>query len=103
MERRFRGFRHYVYSCHLRCSSGQKMQLYVKILWNLAKDCVFVLFCSACNLQEKIMRVPYGLNKEFFKYSLFLVFCNRLTTSAVSAGALLVKPTKPKLVFVFIF
>ncbi|KAH0931937.1 hypothetical protein HID58_009054 [Brassica napus] len=40
-------------------------------------------------LQEKIMRVPYGLNKEFFKYSLFLVFCNRLTTSAVSAGALL--------------
>ncbi|KAG2310979.1 hypothetical protein Bca52824_022536 [Brassica carinata] len=40
-------------------------------------------------LQEKIMRVPYGINKEFFKYSLFLVFCNRLTTSAVSAGALL--------------
>jgi len=36
------------------------------------------------------MRVPYGLNKEFFKYSLFLVFCNRLTTSAVSAAALLV-------------
>ncbi|PSR95140.1 UDP-galactose/UDP-glucose transporter like [Actinidia chinensis var. chinensis] len=40
-------------------------------------------------LQEKLMRVPYGENKEFFKYSLFLVFCNRLTTSAVSAGALL--------------
>ncbi|XP_043698582.1 UDP-galactose/UDP-glucose transporter 5B-like [Telopea speciosissima] len=40
-------------------------------------------------LQEKIMRVPYGANKEFFKYSLFLVFCNRITTSAVSAGALL--------------
>ncbi|KAF6148840.1 hypothetical protein GIB67_014211 [Kingdonia uniflora] len=40
-------------------------------------------------LQEKIMRVPYGENKEFFKYSLFLVFCNRLVTSAVSAGALL--------------
>jgi adenosine 3'-phospho 5'-phosphosulfate transporter B2 len=40
-------------------------------------------------LQEKIMRVPYGVNKEFFKHSLFLVFCNRLTTSAVSAGALL--------------
>ncbi|XP_074303553.1 UDP-galactose/UDP-glucose transporter 5B-like [Silene latifolia] len=40
-------------------------------------------------LQEKIMRVPYGQNKEFFKYSLFLVFCNRLMTSAVSAGALL--------------
>ncbi|XP_065869162.1 UDP-galactose/UDP-glucose transporter 5B [Euphorbia lathyris] len=40
-------------------------------------------------LQEKIMRIPYGLNKEFFKYSLFLVFCNRITTSAVSAIVLL--------------
>ncbi|KAG5566862.1 hypothetical protein RHGRI_002418 [Rhododendron griersonianum] len=40
-------------------------------------------------LQEKIMRVPYGENKEYFRYSLFLVFCNRLMTSAVSAGALL--------------
>ncbi|KAF3617316.1 UDP-galactose/UDP-glucose transporter 5B [Capsicum annuum] len=40
-------------------------------------------------LQEKIMRVPYGPNKEYFSYSLFLVFCNRITTSAVSAGVLL--------------
>ncbi|XP_073062097.1 UDP-galactose/UDP-glucose transporter 5B-like [Primulina eburnea] len=40
-------------------------------------------------LQEKIMRIPYGPNKEYFKYSLFLVFCNRITTSAVSAGVLL--------------
>ncbi|KAL1544185.1 UDP-galactose/UDP-glucose transporter 5B [Salvia divinorum] len=40
-------------------------------------------------LQEKIMRVPYGPNKEFFKYSLFLVFCNRISTSAVSAAILL--------------
>ncbi|RXI04448.1 hypothetical protein DVH24_038722 [Malus domestica] len=39
-------------------------------------------------LQEKIMRVPYGDDKAFFKYSLFLVFCNRITTSAVSAGVL---------------
>ncbi|KAK8598441.1 hypothetical protein V6N13_094410 [Hibiscus sabdariffa] len=39
-------------------------------------------------LQEKIMRVPYGVNKEYFTYSLFLVFCNRITTSAVSAGSL---------------
>ncbi|KAF5192211.1 UDP-galactose/UDP-glucose transporter [Thalictrum thalictroides] len=39
-------------------------------------------------LQEKIMRVPYGENKEFFKHSLFLVFCNRIMTSAVSAGFL---------------
>ncbi|KAI4382362.1 hypothetical protein MLD38_008335 [Melastoma candidum] len=41
-------------------------------------------------LQEKIMRVPYGTEKEFFKYSLFLVFCNRITTSTVSAAFLLV-------------
>ncbi|XP_031121565.1 UDP-galactose/UDP-glucose transporter 5B-like [Ipomoea triloba] len=40
-------------------------------------------------LQEKIMRVPYGSNKEYFTYSLFLVFCNRISTSAVSAGVLL--------------
>ncbi|KAL3829140.1 hypothetical protein ACJIZ3_017942 [Penstemon smallii] len=40
-------------------------------------------------LQEKIMRVPYGPEKEYFKYSLFLVFCNRISTSAVSAGVLL--------------
>ncbi|XP_020252594.1 UDP-galactose/UDP-glucose transporter 5B-like isoform X2 [Asparagus officinalis] len=40
-------------------------------------------------LQEKIMRVPYGKNKEYFRYSLFLVFCNRIATSAVSAGSLL--------------
>jgi adenosine 3'-phospho 5'-phosphosulfate transporter B2 len=36
-------------------------------------------------MQEKIMRVPYGAEKEFFRYSLFLVFCNRITTSTVSA------------------
>ncbi|KAL3620631.1 UDP-galactose/UDP-glucose transporter 5B [Castilleja foliolosa] len=51
-------------------------------------------------LQEKIMRVPYGPKKEYFKYSLFLVFCNRITTSAVSAGVLLaskkaVEPVAP--------
>ncbi|XP_062180505.1 UDP-galactose/UDP-glucose transporter 5-like isoform X1 [Phragmites australis] len=40
-------------------------------------------------LQEKIMRVPYGAEKEFFRYSLFLVFCNRITTSMVSALVLL--------------
>lgn len=42
-------------------------------------------------LQEKIMRVPYnnGEVKEYFTFSLFLVFCNRITTSAVSMVALL--------------
>ncbi|GER44685.1 UDP-galactose transporter 5, partial [Striga asiatica] len=42
-------------------------------------------------LQEKIMRVPYGPEKEYFKHSLFLVFCNRIATSAVSAGVLLLR------------
>jgi solute carrier family 35 (adenosine 3'-phospho 5'-phosphosulfate transporter), member B2 len=36
------------------------------------------------------MRVPYGTDKEFFKHSLFLVFCNRITTSTASAIVLLV-------------
>ncbi|KAI4340391.1 hypothetical protein MLD38_025231 [Melastoma candidum] len=40
-------------------------------------------------LQEKIMQVPYGIEKEYFKYSLFLVFCNRIMTCTVSAGFLL--------------
>lgn len=50
-----------------------------------------MLTCRVYFSQEKIMRVPYGENKEYFKYSLFLVFCNRIMTSAVSAGVLLVK------------
>ncbi|KAG0460786.1 hypothetical protein HPP92_021083 [Vanilla planifolia] len=45
-------------------------------------------------LQEKIMRVPYGQDKEYFRFSLFLVLCNRVTTSAVSAGALLISKKK---------
>lgn len=40
------------------------------------------------------MRVPYGAEKEYFKHSLFLVFCNRITTSAVSACSLLVSVCK---------
>ncbi|KAF9605819.1 hypothetical protein IFM89_018644, partial [Coptis chinensis] len=39
--------------------------------------------------EEKIMRAPYGEKKEYFKYSLFLVFCNRIMTYVVSAAALL--------------
>ncbi|KAL0907210.1 hypothetical protein M5K25_025764 [Dendrobium thyrsiflorum] len=41
-------------------------------------------------LQEKIMRVPYGEDKEYFRFSLFLVLCNRIITSAVSGGVLLI-------------
>ncbi|KAJ8768940.1 hypothetical protein K2173_023935 [Erythroxylum novogranatense] len=42
-------------------------------------------------LQEKIMRVPYGANKEYFKFSLFLVFYNRITTSVVSVVVLVAR------------
>ncbi|KAJ3688366.1 hypothetical protein LUZ61_017530 [Rhynchospora tenuis] len=42
-------------------------------------------------LQEKIMAGEYGTgdNKEKFTFSIFLVFCNRITTSTVSATVLL--------------
>lgn len=40
-------------------------------------------------MQEKIMRVPYGDGKEYFRYSLFIVLCNRLLTVAASSIPLL--------------
>ncbi|PON52549.1 UAA transporter [Trema orientale] len=62
-----------------------------KLLWKgiFAVSGIMTTLVAYGVLQEKIMRVPYGVNKEFFKYSLFLVFCNRITTSAVSACFLL--------------
>ncbi|KAF3453815.1 hypothetical protein FNV43_RR04256 [Rhamnella rubrinervis] len=62
-----------------------------KKLWKgvFAVSGIMITLVSYGVLQEKIMRVPYGLNKEPFRFSLFLVFCNRITTSAVSAGFLL--------------
>jgi hypothetical protein len=36
------------------------------------------------------MRSPYGEEKEFFKYSLFIVFCNRLLTCSVCMLIILV-------------
>jgi len=42
-------------------------------------------------LQEKIMRYPYGEDKEYFKYSLFIVFCNRLLTCTVCAVITMVR------------
>ncbi|MBA0707991.1 hypothetical protein Golax_019987 [Gossypium laxum] len=56
--------------------------------WVFAVSGILITLVIYGVLQEKIMRVPYGVNKEYFKYSLFLVFCNRITTSAVSAGSL---------------
>ncbi|KAK8943668.1 UDP-galactose/UDP-glucose transporter 5 [Platanthera guangdongensis] len=59
-----------------------------KLLFSVAGIMLTLLVYGV--LQEKIMRVPYGDDKEYFTSSLFLVLCNRLTTSAVSAGFLLI-------------
>eukprot|EP00243_Klebsormidium_subtile_P008708 TRINITY_DN4180_c0_g1_i3.p1 TRINITY_DN4180_c0_g1~~TRINITY_DN4180_c0_g1_i3.p1 ORF type:complete len:363 (-),score=42.68 TRINITY_DN4180_c0_g1_i3:397-1485(-) len=39
-------------------------------------------------LQERIMKLPYGEEKEYFKFSLFLVLCNRALTCSVCVGLL---------------
>ncbi|XP_002974853.2 UDP-galactose/UDP-glucose transporter 5B [Selaginella moellendorffii] len=41
-------------------------------------------------MQERIIRVPYGSSGEFFQYSLFLVFCNRILTCAFAITVMLV-------------
>ncbi|KAF6258757.1 UDP galactose transporter-related protein [Scenedesmus sp. NREL 46B-D3] len=44
-------------------------------------------------LQERIMTMPYGEgeNAEVFKYSLFLVFCNRAVAATIAAITLVIK------------
>eukprot|EP00775_Hariotina_reticulata_P005422 gene5422-5655_t len=44
-------------------------------------------------LQERIMTIPYGVGDkaEVFKYSLFLVFCNRAVAATIAAITLVVK------------
>eukprot|EP00197_Chlamydomonas_leiostraca_P013869 CAMPEP_0202867492 /NCGR_PEP_ID=MMETSP1391-20130828/9464_1 /ASSEMBLY_ACC=CAM_ASM_000867 /TAXON_ID=1034604 /ORGANISM="Chlamydomonas leiostraca, Strain SAG 11-49" /LENGTH=389 /DNA_ID=CAMNT_0049547541 /DNA_START=127 /DNA_END=1296 /DNA_ORIENTATION=- len=60
-------------------------------------------------LQERIMVEPFGegANKEVFKYSLFLVLCNRLTSCAVAICGLVsngkyseIKPVAPLYTYV---
>jgi adenosine 3'-phospho 5'-phosphosulfate transporter B2 len=43
-------------------------------------------------VQERIMTLPYGVGAEaeVFKYSLFLVFCNRAVTACIAAATLVV-------------
>jgi hypothetical protein len=43
-------------------------------------------------LQERIMTMPYGIgpDAEVFKYSLFLVFCNRVVAASIAAITLVV-------------
>jgi hypothetical protein len=49
---------------------------------------------ARCNshMQERIMTIPYGVGDqaEVFKYSLFLVFCNRSVAATIAALTLLV-------------
>jgi adenosine 3'-phospho 5'-phosphosulfate transporter B2 len=48
---------------------------------------------TACLLlQERIMTIPYGVGEsaEVFKYSLFLVFCNRMVAATIAAITLVV-------------
>lgn len=85
----------YRYNLRLSSHSNQEKIWSNNMLFLYCADLRWLLVCAWLRkfinfLQEKIMTVPYGEKKEYFKYSLFLVFCNRLTTSAVSAGALLV-------------
>ncbi|KAL2632511.1 hypothetical protein R1flu_003990 [Riccia fluitans] len=42
-------------------------------------------------LQERIMKAPYGVEKEFFRHSLFIVLCNRILTSVTTATIVLIK------------
>ena len=42
-------------------------------------------------LQERIMTQPFGAGKEYFKYSLFLVLCNRMLTVTLALGLLLAR------------
>ncbi|KAK9815558.1 hypothetical protein WJX72_005709 [[Myrmecia] bisecta] len=41
-------------------------------------------------LQERIMTEPYGTEGEVFKFSFFLVLCNRLLTASLAVACLLV-------------
>lgn len=57
--------------------------------------CLSFPYCASWWLrQERIIKQPYGEgeNKEFFKYSLFIVLCNRVLTCSVAVVILLVSP-----------
>ncbi|KAF3776111.1 UDP-galactose/UDP-glucose transporter 5B [Nymphaea thermarum] len=69
------------------CASETERTL---LKWVISVGGIMVTLVIYGVLQERIMRVPYGKDREFFKYSLFIVFCNRITTSTAAAGAVLV-------------
>ncbi|TVU18236.1 hypothetical protein EJB05_34324 [Eragrostis curvula] len=78
-----------VYGVLQRNSQQQAVVLRARSGFGCSPSLRFLLLPSNTEGNEKIMRVPYGVEKEFFKYSLFLVFCNRITTSMVSGMVLL--------------
>ena len=43
-------------------------------------------------VQERIMTIPYGHEKEVFSSSLFVVLCNRLCSCMLAAVILMVFP-----------
>jgi len=83
-----------VFANMIPLGTDQSVAIYWNILITVHIACMAIVNYWRCFdlnvVQEKIMRIPYGAEKEFFRYSLFLVFCNRITTSMVSAMVLLV-------------
>lgn len=61
-------------------------------------------FCIYSLIQERIMTVGFGPEKEVFRYSAFIVFINRIVTCIVSASVLYITkqplaPMAPVLLF----
>jgi hypothetical protein len=81
---------------HRRCGWGGFRR--VRCLADVRAACLalvllLLLLLLRINTQERIMTMPYGLGAEgeVFKYSLFLVFCNRLFAAAIAAVTLVVR------------
>lgn len=57
---------------------------------------VLSVCCVSWPTQERIMTIPYGVgtDAEVFKFSLFLVFCNRVVAATVAAITLVVSAPK---------
>ena len=61
-------------------------------------------FCIYSLIQERLMTVGFGPEKEIFEYSVFIVLINRLVTCAVAAASLKylgqsLAPSAPLLLF----
>lgn len=61
-------------------------------------------FCVYSIIQERLMTIGFGPEKELFKYSVFVVFINRIVTVTVAASVLLwlgspIEPAAPVALF----